>query len=292
MKTRVQAALISLLLTAATPARVLAALADANCDSLSSAADVVAAVTVAQDTFAFPDCRGADQFRNHQFTPEGQERLLNDIFNRQEQTWTPTPTTTPTRTPAATRTPSATATASVTATASATNTPTLTPTNTPRPTNTRTATRTATDTPTRTATPTATPTGLAQQLAGDWSADWANGALACCYLIGQSQPLCIADAVYRVTAAPSNQLTITNLTSGQALGTATITSGGTVHPPLVTENAGICNVDGQPIVMQFDYTFTFNVNGTGSATIEWKRLTHCQTCDQRDTATLQRVARP
>ena len=132
---------------------------------------------------------------------------------------------------------------------------------------------------------------MAQQLAGEWAAHWANGPGACCFIIDNAnQPLCVTDTTYRMTAVPNNQLAIEDLSNQVGFGTASVGADGTVHPPIVLEPGGMCSVDGgQPIVLQFDFTFALHPDGTGSAKVDWKRLTHCQACDQHDVAMLVRV---
>jgi hypothetical protein len=272
---------------------------DVNCDGLSSAADLTAAVIVSYDANQLPGCVNADPFRNRPFTDEAEAVILDDIYNRRAPEWTPTPTPTntflPTPTLPSTLTPTITATVTLTATPAFTPTPspsvTVSPTtsHTPPPSATRTPAQSSTPTPTHTPTATRTPTGLAQKFAGTWQAIWANGAGACCYLIGQPAPLCVYSTTYEVTAAPDNQLTIVRTTDGQPFGTATVDGNGNVQPLTVNEDGGFCNVDQQEITLQYVYTFTLNTNGTGSAQVDWKRLTHCQACDQHDNATLQRV---
>src|SRR5262249_38131030 len=76
--------------------------ADANCDGVSSAADFTAAVIVADDGSRFPDCDGANQFRDRILIPRDFFAILHDIFATFVPPWTPTPTAvppTPTRTP-------------------------------------------------------------------------------------------------------------------------------------------------------------------------------------------------
>lgn len=307
---RIGAVIAAVLIPRLVAAQAAFPLADANCDHLSTPADLTVAIIVSVEPAQFATCFAANQFRNRPFTPASEAVVLDDIFDRREADWTPTPTPTATnsRTQTSTRTPTLTrtetptttptSTSLQTSTSTPTSTPTITPTTTPtftftpNPTATSTPTRTPTVTPTRTSTPTRTPTGLAQQLAGDWAADWANQDQNCCFLVGQTTPLCVHDTVYRVTAAPNNQLAIVNKNTGEQLGTASIGAGGVVEPPLVFENGGLCSVDNQAIVFQFDYTFTFNVNGSGSAQVTWMRVTHCQACNQNDFATLVRIARP
>ena len=262
-------------------------LADANCDGLSTPADITVAIIVSVQPAEFSSCFAANQFRNRPFTVASEELILDDIFDRRDPPWTPTPTvtTTNTRTPTNTKTATPTSTPTATSLATATATVTATPTVTP------------TQTPTRTSTPTRTPTGLAQQLAGRWAANWANQTISCCFLEGSPPPapLCVADTTYLVTAAPNNQLTITNAVTGEVLGTANIQAGNVVQPPTVVETTSdLCGANNLPIQIEFNYTFTFNTNGLGSAAVHWVYgfSTNCQVCDKNDSATLQRVAGP
>jgi hypothetical protein len=60
-------------------------------------------------------------------------------------------------------------------------------------------------------------------------------------------------------------------------------------------SGNMCAVDGINEEFDFKYTFAFNINGTGSATVTWSYGTnaHCAVCmDVMDTATLLRVAGP
>jgi len=295
------------LLTASLAAGQPLPLTDANCDGRSSVADVTAALIVSFDSQQFPNCADADQFRDHLFSALDEALLLDDLYGRREPEWTPTPTSTTTNTPtptltrtatpspSRTRTPTLTRSATITATPTETPTPTPSSTHTPLPSVTPTNTGTPTNTSTPTPTVTRTPTGLAQRLAGSWAADWQNQTISCCFPPPPSPPLCVADTVYRVTAAPNGQVTIGYQGSGQTLGTATVGAGGTVTPPTVLVDTGT-TCFGKPVLISYDYTFTFNTNGTGSAQVVWTygAGTNCQQCDvsKQDSATLQRVAGP
>jgi hypothetical protein len=142
---------------------------------------------------------------------------------------------------------------------------------------------TATPASTPTGMPTATPTDTpisAQQLAGDWVADWRNQTTSCCFLVGQPPPppLCVADTVYRITAAPNNQVTVVNTANGPVFGTATIEAEGGVRLPTVIIDTGtLCF--GNPVQLGFDYVFTLSPLGSGSAQASWSygQNTNCQT---------------
>ncbi len=281
-------------------AQAIPLLADANCDGIGSAADFVAASIVAQDTFAFNDCRGADPFRNGQLTPQTQELLLNDVFHRLELPWTPTPTQTPTttRTPSTTRTVTPTGTPSQTGTStptpSLTLTPSASPTNTSPPTPTRTATPSATPTSTFTPSVTRTPTGIAQQFAGTWLVRWGHGIESVCFLAGIAQPcpLCAPDTTYKVTAV-NGQLDVTDQVTGETLGRGL--------PIVLNENAGtvvtrLTRTFGDPcfgVIPQqvFNYVLTFRTSGIGTAQVSWSygANTNCAVCEPRDTGTMQRI---
>ncbi|MBI1818339.1 MAG: hypothetical protein HYR72_25440 [Deltaproteobacteria bacterium] len=281
-------------------AQAIPLLADANCDGIGSAADFVAASIVAQDTFALHDCRGADPFCDGQLTPQTQELLLNDVFHRLELPWTPTPTKTPTttRTPSLTRTATATRTPSqtgtITLTASLTPTPSASPTNTSPPTPTRTATPSVTPTSTFTPSATRTPTGIAQQFAGTWSVHWGHGIESVCFLAGIAQPcpLCVPDTTYKVTAVNS-QLDVINQVTGETLGRGLpiVFNGneGTVVTRLTRTFGDPCfGVLPQQV---FDYALTFDINGIGTALVNWSygANTNCAVCEPHDTGAMQRI---
>lgn len=285
--------------------------ADVNCDGRGSAADFTAAILVAADDTRFPSCPDADPFRDQILTPADFLPILHDLFATFTAPWTPTATAfrpstaTPTASPIVTRTrtptltptapplptasptPTPTATSTATATPSPTDTPTRTPTFTPVATKTRTPTRTAT--PTRPPAATATPTGIAFQLSGDWAANWTG---ATCFL--NSQPFAsLADVTYHVTAL-DGQLDV-QIVNGPILGRGlTLSSMNQVQTEYQVASGNICELDGINEEFAYMYTFTFKVNGTGSATAKWSYglNAHCAVCQVSDTATLQRVAGP
>jgi hypothetical protein len=79
-------------------------------------------------------------------------------------------------------------------------------------------------------------------------------AASCCFLVAQPPPppLCVNDTVYRFTAAPNGQMTVTDLATNQVLGTATVEANGVVRPPTLRINTGqFCF--GQPIAFRFNY---------------------------------------
>lgn len=281
-------------------AQAIPLLADANCDGIGSAADFVAASIVAQDTFAFNDCRGADPFRNGQLTPQTQELLLNDVFHRLELPWTPTPTHTrtitgtPTLTRTATRTLTPSQTGTSTPTPSLTLTPSASPTNTSPPTPTRTATPSVTPTSTFTPSATRTPTGIAQLFAGTWLVRWEHDILSVCFLAGipQSCPLCVPDTTYKVTAV-NGQLDVINQVTGETLGRGLpiVLNGneGTVVTRLTRTFSDPCfGVLPQQV---FDYALTFRIDGTGTALVNWSYAanTFCAVCQPHDTGAMQRI---
>jgi hypothetical protein len=283
--------------------------ADANCDGRGSAADFVAAVTVAGDGSSFPDCDGADFFRDRPLSDRDLLPLLNDVFSTFAVPWTPTITMTPTRTgtptqtrsptsiPTPTRTPLVSPTPSPsispTATWSWTPTPTTTPTgtNTFVPTHTRTATATFTRTPTPLPSPTRTPTGFAHQLSGRWAVDWANPTLAICFDSLGREFFRLADSVYTVTAV-NGQLDIA-LPDGTVIGRGLMPAAdGTVRFTYRTSVLPACN--GVPPEFVFDFRLTFRSNGTGDGSCRWTYgfNTNCFVCDKSDVAILRRQSGP
>ena len=277
-----------------TPGRLVA---DANCDERGSAADFCAAIIVAGDASKFPTCAGADSFRGRRLTDLDFVPILADIFDTFATPWTPTPSPSPTITPTSngthtpTRTspPTSTATASTTATETSTATPTPTATATRVPTFTPTRTFTRTATATRTATPTPTPTGIAYQLSGDWAAHW-DGQI--CYLNGQFFNQ-LQDTTYRVTAI-DGRLDV-EILNGARLGRALpLDANDTVQTTFRVFDQRVCPITNVPEEYVFDYTFTFDTNGTGSAMAHWTYgfNTNCVSCEVTDSATLRRVAGP
>lgn len=266
---------------------------DINCDGATTAADCVAAALVSDDGARFPECAAADPLRDQPLTDADILALLAGVFDSLAPRWTPTPSASPTttRTPTitATRAPSATPSrsptprpsATATATETATPTPTLAPTHTPTSTNTRppTATRTPTQTP--------TPTGLAYRLSGKWFANWTNNL---CNLAGQ-QSIYLSDATYQVTAV-DGRLDI-QVVNGQRIGAGLQPdANGTVQFTYRVSTSNICFGKAEELV--FDYTFTFQLNGVGSATANWSYglNANCAVCTVSDSAFLQRVAGP
>jgi hypothetical protein len=272
-------------------------LADANCDGRSTAADFSAAVIVSGNAARFPACTGADSFRGRSLSDEDFVPLLADIFDTFATPFTPTPTPSPTITPTAngtntpTRTvrPTTTATASATATQTPSATPTPTATDTSVPTATPTHTLTGTATATRTATQTPTPTGIAYRLSGDWAANW--GA-APCFLNGQPFPG-LQDTVYRVTAV-DGQLDIEIVNDARLGRGLSLDAGNTVETTYKVFDQRVCPNSGVLEQYVFDYTFTFGLNGTGTATAHWTYgfNTFCVQCEVNDSATLLHVSGP
>ena len=270
-------------------------IADANCDGRGTAADFSAAIVVSGDASKFPTCVEADRFRDRGLSARDFIPILADIFATFAAPWTPTPSPSPTitRTPNGTATPTRTsfptATASATATATPSSTPTPTPTNTRVPTFTATQTLTRTATATRTPTPTATPTGIAYQLSGDWAAHWGG---APCFLNGQPFPG-LQDTTYRVTAV-DGRLDV-EIINGVRLGRAlALDAKNTVKTTYSVFDQRVCPNSGVLEQYVFDYTFTFALNGTGTASVHWTYgfNTFCVQCSVNDTATLRRVAGP
>lgn len=272
-------------------------LADANCDGRGTAADFSAAIVVSGNATKFPACAAADRFRDRGLSDRDFVPILADIFDTFAAPWTPTPTPsfTITRTPNGTNTPTRTSPPTLTATASATKTvtpsatATPTPTNTSVPTFTATATVTRTVTVTRTPTATPTPTGLAYRLSGDWAANW-GGAI--CFLNGvpftSLQP-----TVYHVTAV-DGRLDV-EIRNGARLGRGLeLSTKNTVKTLYSVFDVRVCPNSGVPEQYVFDYTFTFQLNGTGTASARWSYglNTFCVQCTVNDTATLVRVAPP
>jgi hypothetical protein len=284
-----------------TPAPASSLIADANCDGVGSAADLTAAIIVSYDPAQFPGCHGAESFRGRPLTNNDFLAVFADLFDTFGIAWTPTPTAsrtvtaTPTRTRTATATARQSATATTTPSASptltATPTPTSTPTSTPTPTPAAsfTPSRTRTATPTRPPPPTPTPTGLAYQLSGRWFAHW-NGNV--CFLLGQPF-LALQDATYQVTAL--DDLLDIQIVNGDRIGRGlALDSTLTVHVRFRKGSGHVCQLTGVEQEFLFDYTFTFNINGTGSAIATWSfgANTNCENCQVFDTATLVRVAGP
>lgn len=275
--------------------------ADANCDGRGTAADFCAAIIVSGNAALFPACSYADSFRDRDLSDRDFVPILADIFDTFATPWTPTPSPsstitptpngTPTATPTAPRTPTptSTATASMTVTETPSTTPTPTPTATHVPTRTPTQTLTHTATATRTATTSPTPTGVAYRLSGDWAANW-GGQI--CYLNGQAFTS-LQDTIYHVTSV-AGQLDI-QVRNGAIIGRGlTPDANGTVQTTYRVLDQRVCVINGVFQEFVFDYTFTFHVNGTGSATAHWTYAfnTNCATCEVTDSATLVRVAPP
>ncbi|HVO28253.1 MAG TPA: hypothetical protein VMW56_31995 [Candidatus Margulisiibacteriota bacterium] len=275
--------------------------ADANCDGRGTAADFAAAISVSGNAALFPACAYADLFRDRGLSDRDFVPILADIFDTFAAPWTPTPspsfTITPTpnathtATPTAPRTatPTSTPTASMTATETPSTTPTPTATATLVPTRTPTRTFTRTTTATHTATPTPTPTGIVYRLAGDWAANW-GGQI--CFLNGQPFTS-LQDTIYHVTSL-GGQLDI-QVRNGAFIGRGlTPDASGTVKTTYRVFDQRVCLINGVFQEFVFDYTFTFHVNGTGSATAHWTYAfnTNCATCEVTDSATLVRVTLP
>ena len=136
---------------------------------------------------------------------------------------------------------------------------------------------------------TPTPTGIAYQLTGDWVASW-TGQI--CYLNGQPFTS-LQPTTYRVTAV-SGTLDI-QIVNGARIGAGlTLDSTLSVATTYAVFDQNVCPATGVPEQYAFDYTFTFNLNGTGSATAHWTYgfNTLCVQCSVKDTATLHRIAGP
>jgi hypothetical protein len=277
---------------------------DLNCDGEITVADVAAAPLLSADPEALADCAAGDPYRGADLSDEDLSLLSGNVFFAFETPWTPTPTPTPTvtRTPTSTRTrtatPSTTSTPLPTLTFTFTFTPTATdtplPTETPLPTSTRTATETRpptstrTPTPTRTVTVTRTPTGLAYRLSGEWAANWQNRV---CFLAGVPFAS-LQDTVYVVTAV--NGFLDIDIKGGQQIARGlTIGPNGNVAFRYTAFDS-FCPTGGQPRNFVFDYVFTFQLNGTGSAEAEWTfgRNTFCASCQVSDSAGLVKIAGP
>jgi hypothetical protein len=296
----------------ATPAPTPLSAADTNCDGASTAADFVAAVSVSDDGTDFPGCTAADPFRDQPLTDEAVLPLLQGLFRTLDAPWTPTPsasptvTGTPTITPTPSRTPRPTASRTPTVTPKPTPSPTTTPTFTPTPTSTPTATPTTTPTatasvtptitatrpPTATHTPTATPvpTGVAYLLSGEWRANWSNTV---CFLDGQPFAT-LLDQTYRVTAV-DGRLDIVQANGTRIGAGLQFDSNGTVVFTYRAFDQRICLINGTHQEFVFDYTFTFRLNGTGSAAARWSYglNTNCAVCSfVDDQAVLVRVSGP
>ena len=278
---------------------------DINCDGAITAADCVAAALVSDDGARFPECAAADPHRDQPLSDADVLALLADVFDSLGPRWTPTPSASPTTS----RTPTITATASPTARATASRTPTPTPSRspTPVPTATSTATHTATPTPTstlepthtptitpthpptatRTPTQTPTPTGLAYRLSGRWFANWTNNI---CNLAGQS-PIVLPDTTYQITAI-DGRLDI-QVVNGSRIGASLQPdSSGTVRFTYHEFAPVFCFGTAEELV--FDYTFTFQLNGAGSASADWTygMNANCAVCTVSDTAVLRRISGP
>jgi hypothetical protein len=276
--------------------------ADANCDSRGSAADFTAAVIICGDYTQFPNCAGAEPFRDRPLTDEDFLPILHDIFMTFAPRETPTATASPTATPIVSRTatdtpgtatptlPAPTATITVTPTSTPTPVPTNTPTFTATRVPTRSATATRPPTATRTHPPTPTPTGLAYQLSGTWFAGW-TGQI--CYLAGVQSGY-LTDTTYRVTAF-AGDLDIAGA-DGAFLGRGLkLNTDGSVQVHVSIDSGKVCEWNAaQHLVYLFDYVFTFHTNGTGTATAHWTyaKDTFCAWCDVMDSATLTRTAPP
>jgi hypothetical protein len=261
---------------------------DANCDFRTSAADFTAAILVSVEPERFPACRAADFFRDRPLDETDLVPIEQEIFFFFETPFTPTitgtPTITRTRTPSplTTNTPTITRTPSVTRTRTSTHTATPTRTNTP----TRTSTQTGTPTITRTPTVTRTPTGIAQRLSGEWAANWGNQI---CFLDGMPFSS-LPDVIYRVTAS-NNRLNITTA-SGFVIGTnLAIGTDGRVNAFLIVPDTICLLPPNRVLEYAFDYQFIFNLDGSGSAAVEWTygRDSLCATCTVLDQAVLQRI---
>jgi hypothetical protein len=255
---------------------------EVNCDGLISVADITAAILVSAEPARFPDCSDADEFRGEPLTPADLAYLTGNVFFAFETPWTPTPSGTPTET----------RTAPPTRTSTTAPTPTPPPTETatarPPPTSTRTPAPTGTPTPTRTATITRTPTGLAYRLSGEWAANWGNQI---CYLAGVPSGS-LLDTVYVVTAV--NGLLDIDVKGGQQIGRGLELrpDGSVAFRYTITES--LCPGSGRPRRFVFDYTFTFRLNGTGSATADWSYglNSFCAECTVSDAAGLLKVGGP
>jgi hypothetical protein len=277
---------------------------EVNCDGLSSAADVLAALLVSAAPGELSACADADDYRGRRLDPDDFAKLTGDVFFAFDTPWTPTPSPSPTetRTPRPTRTRTATPspTSSPTTTATQTALPSATPpptetaaaadTPTPVATTANTPTATAAQTPTRsvTAVPTVTrtPTGLAQRLAGTWAANWGNQI---CFIGGLPFNF-LADTVYTISAV-DGRLDITNGAGQQIARGAEIQTNGRVVSRYVLDTGALCFNSGEPLRYLFDYTFNFSVEGVGSATATWSfaQGSGCDTCTVRDSAALLRI---
>jgi hypothetical protein len=285
---------------ALTPLRTFAQLAaaDVNCDGEITVADITAAVLLSADAEALPDCAAGDPYRGEELDDEELAMLAGNVFFAFEVPWTPTPTPTPTvtRTPTSTRTHTATPlpTFTFTPTFSPTLTETPLPTETPQPTatltvtETRPPTSTRTPTRTRTATVTGTPTGLAHRLSGEWAANWQNHV---CFLAGVPFAS-LQDTVYVVTAV--NGFIDIDIKGGPQIGRGlTLGPNGNVAFRYTAFDS-FCPTGGQPRNFVFDYVFTFQLNGFGSAEAAWTfgRNTFCASCQVTDSAGLVKISGP
>jgi hypothetical protein len=132
-----------------------------------------------------------------------------------------------------------------------------------------------------------TPTGVAYQLSGDWLAHWAGQI---CFLNGQAF-FHLEDTVYRVTAV--NRTVDIAIVGGAQLARGLVpSSDGTVVFRFETGSGNFCFATEAALV--FDYTFTFRLNGTGTAGAHWTYgfNTNCAVCEVTDNAVLQRIALP
>ena len=180
-------------------------------------------------------------------------------------TATDTPTSTPTGSVTATDTPTSTSTGSVTATDTPTSTPTgsITATDTPTPTSTGSVTATDTPTPTSTGsvtpTDTATPTPTQQPL----ETGTLTGQVIACKQVTVNQYSAGTDGKFTINDIPVGTYTVEAKAEGflRAVGSATITSGGTVNMPIITLLAG--DINGDDVINEWDaLSIGMNYNGT------------------------------
>ena len=276
--------------------------ADTNCDGRGTAADFVAAIIVSGDGTQFAGCSYGDPFRdvplaNSDFLP-----ILHDLFDTFDPPYTPTPTASPTITGTSTPIPTPTATPRVsvtpTTTATATATPTPSPSFTATSLPTRTPTQTLTFTPTRTRDPDANtdanragvPTlgDLGRQLDGT---DLLPQRPAVPGVATHHVP---RDRPRRATGHSDRQRRVHRPRPQRRQQRGCDLPVQRLRP----DQQNFCLQTGTPVPGQFafDYTFAFNPNGTGTATVHWTYGYNpgyfCAVCAVDDTAVLHRTGGP
>jgi hypothetical protein len=130
---------------------------------------------------------------------------------------------------------------------------------------------------------------LAYRLSGDWFADWTSQP---CFLADERNPG-LQDTTYHVTAL-DGQLDI-QIASGARIGAGLqVDSSGTVQFTYQVFDQRVCDLTLIPEQYVFMYTFTFQADGTGTASVHWTYgfNTNCAVCAVDDSATLRRVKGP